>query len=638
MNLNPQQQRAVDIDSTRIILSAGAGSGKTRVLTQRIVRLLGRGFHPAELLALTFTNAAADEMKERVTVALGDDRPWRAKKLRLSTFHSWCAEILREYADKIGYDRNFTIRDEVDKADLVRYAAIMVGKCPEPGQKKKSGQWTSVKRLWQEADVVSAYYQLLKEAQAFDYDSLQTTLSGLIERDAGARRELQARWAHVLVDEYQDTGADQQRLLGLLAPNNLFVVGDHAQSIYGFRGAKVNGFVERAQDPTWSALQLPTNYRSRPEIVDAANRVGAAMQVPGLEMDAGRASRETVAVPLTEPLIALDESLRGATERLGGPTRLAYLELVEADLQWHVEADGRSWRDLACLAPTWRKLEQLAEHLKAAGIPHRIAKRTPGVWTTDAARWVVNCLRVAVQPADHVALWSVLTAFTPRVRMGAWAKVRGAAMREEQLVLDRALVDLADTAAGPLLSVIAQARDLVAAGDGATAVLKVCSVLMGTLIDDLHLPSKAKDVHDFHAAVREWAARTAEGDEATPEDSGVAAFLYAFSFRELEAAEPVGDEAPDEVTLTTIHGAKGLEWPCVWVLGCEPGSLPRSEDPEAPAYQEELRLFYVALTRAQDRLRLCWSEHRGRSPFVDLALGPDDAVVDDDDDLSGLLF
>ena len=606
MNLHPTQQAAIDIDAPRVAVLAAPGSGKTAVLTRRAVRLLAT-FHSSEVLLCTFTNAAAAEMRERIAAALPERERWKARKMVVSTIHSVALRALREYHDLLGMHERFSVYDDRDEDDLLIYAGRELGVVPAPGAKPKAGQVKSPRSLRGKPEVVGRVQSMLREAQAVTYDGMEEAFLGLL-RHPIAGPQLRRRWPHVLVDEAQDLSDTQHRIFAALRPDNLFMVGDFAQSIYGFRGARVDLFTSLADLPEWTRLEMPVNWRSLLPIVDAATRLGRAMATPGLDQEAGRPG---------------DISESWVLDELSGRERGEYLRAIVADMRGeHDKPLSAPWSAMAALAPTWHQLDQIAEALAEAGIPHRIARRTASVWESEAARWAVQCLRVAANPHDHIALWSAINAFTPRVSTGEWAGVRASAVGSSTPILDHATERLRASAGWRLLVVLSRARDLVRDGDGMLAIDVVCRVLTDMLGEDLHLTNKAADLAAFKTAHAEW-VQTSEGGIPT-----VADFLDAWSTRELDKAEPEPDEAPDAVTLTTVHGAKGLEWPCVWVLGCEPaGRRPWPATGDGPGFEEALRMFYVALTRGRDRVRLCWSETRGRSPFVGVALGPQAATT-----------
>jgi superfamily I DNA/RNA helicase len=587
--VNPAQTEAAHAIEARLLVRAAPGSGKTRTLVERVARLLETGFHPSELIALTFTRKAAAEMRERLEVRVpGKPAAWW-RQLHALTFHAWACKVIRTYHDKVGLPRNFSIRDEQDRESLVLYAARELGLCPAPGEKKRAGQWTSTRRLWQEAAVRTRYRQLLREACAVDFDGLELLLLELLRMPEVAE-EIRRQRLHVLVDEGQDTSKGQQEILDALAPLALFVVGDPGQSIYGFRGAHLEGFAALGARPEFRTIDLPTNYRSLPPIVEAASRLAAAMTPPGLAQVAGRTGGDA-------------QTIRD----LHAPAADLYDRVVD-DI-WcalTTKDDAPEWSGMAVLSPTWALLDALAETLSIAGIPHVVARGVLETWDTAPARQLIDCLRVAVNPHDHAALWSALNAFTPRISMGAWAKVRALAMTTGTTVLD-ALA--AGREAPALVDAIEALRAVLAAG--ATGWPAEADALIARLRAELgllHLDAKIADLDAVERAVCAW------GDEQEPGWT-VRDLLDWYAGRHVTdaGADP---EPPNAITLCTIHGAKGLEWPAVWVLGCEEGLLPRPGDAEEPR-----RLAYVAITRGRERVRMCWTEEAVPSRFIAEALG-----------------
>lgn len=604
---NPQQLDAITARDARLLVAAAPGSGKTRVLTERMALLLTDGVGPGEILALTFTRAAAEEMRERLKGRLPDRRPSLWHELDVLTYHAWAAKTLRRYADRVGLIPNFVIYDEQDKADLILYAGRECGLCPAPGEKKKAGQFTSAKRLWQEADVRRRYYGLLREAQAVDYDGLEIFMLRLLAQPDVAEA-IRSRRIHVLVDEAQDTSKEQQAILDALDPVNLFVVGDGAQSIYGFRGANVAGFTGLGARPKWRVIELPVNYRSLPPIVSAATSIGAAMAVPGLRQVAARegGDAETLA------------------ELTADDTEALHAALV-ADLYGRLDA-GTPWGGMAVLSPTWDLLDELSAALTEAEVPHVVARKQLAVWDSAAARWLVACLRVALNPHDHASLWHALNAFTPRVTLGWWAGVRSRAIGAGASVLAMACAGKeAPAIASVILSLHAElTEDPVTWPSFADSVIE----WMGLELTLLHLDNKRAEFAEVAQALSTW--RESRREAGQPDR--IVDLLDWYSGRHVtEAADQA--EQGDRVMLTTIHGAKGLEWPDVWVLGCEEGRLPRGADAAGEPIEEQRRAFYVAVTRGKDRVRMLWRRDRTRSRFIAEALGeraeePDEEAPD----------
>lgn len=551
--LSQEQQAAVDCTAPRVACLAAPGSGKTRVLVARIVRLLHEGVYPGEILALTFTRKAAREMRERLVAEAGK----AAGRVRLSTFHAWAAATLRDFAEQAHLDRQFTIRDDDDKADLVRWVGAELG-LPHK----------SVRRLWEEPEVRQRYRQLLRECGAVDYDGLEEGLLTLLKQDP-VRRALWARHAHVLVDEAQDTSRVQQDILAALNPANLFMVGDPGQSIYGFRGAHMSGFL--AQIEGWERADLTTNYRSANSIVAAASRLGAAMTTRGLEQVAAR-----------------EDEGEAKLARWG--YREDALESVAASVSSAVE-QGVDPSTLAVLSPTWSHLTALSEQLDSEGVPHRIAKRAADLWDSGEARWLASVLRVARCPYDHVSLLQALNHGRVRVPLVAWAKARALAAQGTGITLADAVAQHAPE--------IVFAAEEAETGEVDACVRELLAVLRAD-----HLDTRADRLDEVAQAAREW--QWARG-------VGWGEWLDWYGVRNVEQdLEPTEAQG---VTLATIHGAKGLEWDHVIVLGCDDGALPRPGEPE-----EQRRLFYVATTRARESVTwVAWSEAPSR--FVGEAMG-----------------
>jgi superfamily I DNA/RNA helicase len=559
--LNAEQQQAVACRDPRILCLAAPGSGKTRTLVERIADLLSSGWHPSEILAITFTRKAAREVRERVEERLGTRGARLARGLTIQTFHAFCASTLRAYHDVVELDRNFAIRDEGDREDLIKFVGRELG--------LKYSSWA---RLWKEEAVRTRYRALLRETRAVDYDELERLMLQLV-REHARGRDLRARYRHVLVDEVQDTSQEQQDLLEAIAPDHLFMVGDLAQSIYGFRGARPEGIVRLLSDEQWTLIRLATNYRSHPEIVATATRIAQAMTPPGLDQVAGRAAEGPF------PLVTL---VHGWHAQIGASIRETKAEL------------GAACSDCAVLAPRWAQLDELAAVLSGLGIPHEVARQRALIWDSAEARWLMNCLRVAMNPWDHVAYWAALEAFRPRVTLREWAEAREAAARTSQSVW----VTLDSRCRNALA--IARAME----GINQTGTVHLDHHAFEDILDamreefaELHLETRLAVVDELERAVCAWG----DGEAADGRTFDHRALLDWWAGRNVHDVEP--EARPDAVQLMTIHAAKGLEWRAVWVLGCEEGSLPRGNDPER--VEEQRRLFYVATTRGRDRVTWC---------------------------------
>jgi len=599
VRLNPHQQAAVDCNDDRIILIAGAGTGKTATLVKRVVRLIRAGWHPREVCCVTFTRSATAEMRTRLEEAIGP----RAKLIQISTFHSLCASTIRQYHDKVPISRQFSLYDDTDEDDLIAYVAveradrgILKSKANAAAKGKR---WklhpATRKRLLRDPAVVGRVEQLLKEAQALTYDRLETVMLGLLGHEDIAA-ELRRRWEHVMVDEGQDLSDTQHAILETLNPRHLFIVQDLSQAIYQFRGGRPDIMVALMESEDWTVLTMPTNYRSLPPVIEVANACAARMAVPGLEMEAAREDDGSL-LPV-QRLTGQDRDV------LHGNIAEQMITLRQASELLGVSPD---WHNCAILAPTWNLLHRLAPALEAAGIPHRIAKRALDVWETQEARWAIDCLRVACNPWDHNSLRRALGAFRGRVSAGKWAKARASALGLGVSVVDVA----AELGFAPsIMQAITMGRLLLVTDDhlSADGAFRAIRSALQRELRALHLDTKAQGLDVLAEAFDAWLA-------AQPEDERTVQHLLTwYAGRKITDPE-VQPEDEDQVVLTTIHGAKGLEWPCVWVIGLEEGYLPRKK-PTAEQLEESRRLFYVAATRARDRLRLCWSGHKEPSRFL----------------------
>jgi len=614
MNLSPQQRHVVDLTDTHIRCLAAPGSGKTRVLIERAVRIL-RSHHPKEVVLLTFTRKAANEMRERLKAAMPDKRERFWRDLQITTFHSWALRTLRRWSDKIGMVKNFTVRDAADKDDVVLYAGRQLNVVPALGAKKKAGQVSTAKSAWEREAVRHTYWSLMRESQAADYDMLEMLLHGLFKKPAVVE-SIRAGICHVLVDEYQDTSKLQQAILDLLDPPNAFVVGDPGQGIYGFRGAHPEGFHELGARPGWTTVHLDTNYRSYPPIVAAASRLAAAMEPKGLEQVAGRdwpgederAVLDVLAAPTRDALTRLmvEDILTAASLVIGE----AMEPIAKDDTGWirmlPEPIPGIAWRDMAILSPNWDLLTDLEPALTAAGIPCRLARKKGDLWDEPEVRWLVNILRVAVNPEDHLSLWSALNAFTPRVTLMEWATLRSTAATRGISIVDVMPGWVPAKCEYVWQAILRFSVDGLDLDDG-------LAILQDELRTELHLDSRVEGLMRVAEAIETWAA---EWNQTHDAPATTVDFLDWYSERNVH---DVADEedAPDAVTLGSVHSFKGLERKAVWIVGCEEGRWPRSE--QGAAYQESLRLFYVAATRGKDRVRLCTSLHKPPSRFIFLA-------------------
>ncbi|HEV7656538.1 MAG TPA: DNA helicase PcrA [Mycobacteriales bacterium] len=616
--LNPSQRAAVEHAGSPLLIVAGAGSGKTRVLTYRIAHLLAhRGAQPGEILAITFTNKAAGEMKERVSALVGP----RARSMWVSTFHSMCVRILRAEAKTLGLKSTFSIYDQADSQRLMtmvcrdldldpkRYPArSMLAQISNlKNELVDPDEWAAkagngIEKVLSEA--YTAYQTRLRQAHALDFDDLIMTTVTLLQAFPAAAEHWRRRFRHVLVDEYQDTNHAQYVLVrelvgpsgGELAPAELAVVGDADQSIYAFRGASIRNILEFERDyPDATTILLEQNYRSTQTILTAANAVisrNANRKPKNLWSDAGAGHKIVGYVADNEH----DEAAWVA----GEIDRLSDTEDIQPT-------------DVAVFYRTNAQSRVFEEVFIRVGLPYKVVG---GVrfYERREVRDMLAYLRLIANTTDVVSLRRILN--TPRRGIGDRAEACvGALASRERIAFAEALERAAD-APGIAARSVAAINDFVTLmielraveageGNGPAAVLEAVIDKTGYLreleaSDDPQDESRVDNVRELVSVAREY-------EQTRGGDSGVAVTLA--DFLEQVALVADADSIPDAdghggvVTLMTLHTAKGLEFPVVFLTGMEDGVFPHLRtlgDPQE--LEEERRLAYVGITRARRRL------------------------------------
>ncbi len=637
--LNPEQREATEHFEGPILVLAGAGSGKTRVLTSRVCHLVrGHGVSPARILAVTFTNKAAGEMRERVTRMLGQE----PAGLWMGTFHAIGARILRRHADRLGWDRTFAIFDADQSLRLVKKVQEEVGLDPKRWNPRAlrgemsnaKNQLVSAGAFAQEhgesfdvflravAKVFGPYQQALRDQNAFDFDDLLQKPVELFEQNPALLDRYRERFAFVLVDEYQDTNGAQFRFLELLASEhgNLMVVGDDDQSIYRWRGADIRNILGFEQTfPGARVVRLERNYRSTSKILDAANAV------------------------IAENVNRKGKTLR--TERSGGESLTlveCYDENDEArwivgDLKARFENDGSlTYRSFAVLYRTNAQSRALEDAFRREGIPYQVVGSVR-FYERREIQDVLAYLRLISNPRDAGAFERVVN--YPRRGIGSTSLARLAAWAggEELSPLAAAAraSEAPDIPPGAVRSLEAFAA-LIQKYSGRAARAPV-GVLLEELVEELdlerHLMDEGPEGEDRARNVAELVAGALDFDTSlmgSLEDEEMGGFTELDLFLQqvaLIADVDRMDPDADAAVLMTLHNAKGLEFPVVYIAGLEDGLFPLARAYDEPeALEEERRLFYVGITRAEDKLNLVWARQRRRagdvtygtlSPFVD---------------------
>jgi DNA helicase-2/ATP-dependent DNA helicase PcrA len=599
--LNPEQRAAVLATEGPVLILAGAGSGKTRVITHRIAHLvLERGVAGDRILAVTFTNKAAQEMKVRAEALLGQSLPaW------ISTFHSLCVRLLRRDAAAAGLPRGFVIYDEDDQLAALRDAMKRLdlseklhpprrllsrisalknmGRDPEQPQDELFGSGVL-------ARVSEAYHQVLASARALDFDDLLLRAVRLLGENADVREAYRRRFSYLLVDEYQDTNRAQYELIRHLtgSQGNLTVVGDEDQSIYSWRGASLGNILDFEADfPGARVLRLEENYRSTQAILDTASGLVAHnVKRKGKTLRAVKSGGEAILLHT-----AGDEFQEAAF----------VVERIAA-----VRREGR----VAVLYRMNAQSRLLEEGLLRMRIPYLVVGGV-GFYARKEVKDILAYLRLILNPADPVAFRRVLNVPPRGIGERTLGEVEAcAAARGVSLLL--ALGAVVDDALLPARATqpLARFRELLLNLQREAEQLSLRRLLERTLeltgYSALLAQEDSQESQDRLANLAELIAAAAEF-EAREEGADLAGFLDRVSL--LSDADQVRDDVP--VLLMTLHAAKGLEFDSVFLVGLEEGLVPHSRSLErADALEEERRLCYVGMTRAISRLALSWAQSR----------------------------
>jgi DNA helicase-2/ATP-dependent DNA helicase PcrA len=633
LDLNPVQKEAVEHPGGPVLIVAGAGSGKTRVLTYRIAHLIGEGTSPFAILAITFTNKAADEMKGRVARLVGSV----AESMWVSTFHSACVRILRREAPKIGYRSSFSIYDAADSERLIKLClkeleidpkrvsprAVAAVISDAKNKLMNAGLYSDFASGWREqviASVYKEYERRLAEASAFDFDDLIMRTVEIFDRFPEALGHYQDRFLHVLVDEFQDTNYAQARLATLLAGKwrNIFVVGDVDQGIYAFRGATIRNLLDFERDwPDARVITLEQNYRSTRTILDAANAV--------IENNVMRKPKTlwTQSIP-GDPIIRYhaqnehDEAVWAGDEIRRLRDELGYT-LSEVAIFYRTNAQSRV----------------LEEVFSTRELPYRVVGGV-GFYERKEIKDLFAWLRAAINPQDAVSVGRAAQA--PRrgigdvslARLAQFARSEGIPMGS---ALERAeeVEGVSRRARGGMLELARLFDRIRSAAENGTPVESIVKLAwessgyMSELASERTFESLSRQEN-----LKELAGVAREFDESASE-GGLTSFLERIALitdTDMSSGDDVG------VTLMTLHNAKGLEFSVVFVLGMEDGVFPHMRSLTDPdQLEEERRLCYVGITRARERLylldawaRSLWGGVSYNRPSRFLAEVPDELV------------
>ena len=626
--LNTVQREAVTCTEGASLIVAGAGSGKTRVLTYRIAYLLQQGVPASRIMALTFTNKAAREMKERIQRLVDAND---ARYLMMGTFHHVCTRLLRPNADRLGYTRDFTIYDTTDSKSVIKAICKERGldeKIYKPGavqsrisMLKNSGISPSAYganqqllredrevRMYELATVYEQYQVRLRAANAMDFDDLLINTLVLMRTFPEVRTQIQEQFQYILVDEYQDTNYIQFLLVKQLAEpqNNICVVGDDAQSIYSFRGADIRNILNfRQQYPDAQLFKLERNYRSTQTIVNAANslihkNIHQIEKTVYSEKEAG------------QPL-HLQPYMDDRTEALGVATSI--------QKQKH-----KGYDSFAVLYRTNAQSRVIENELRKLNIPYRIYGGT-SFYQRKEIKDVLGYLRLAVNPRDNEALLRIY-AFPGRgIGETTMKKVSLNAIEHHQSYLD-VMRKPEDTGLDVNAGTIKKLRTFAQYIDGLSEqsetmdayaftemVLRTSGVMTALALDRSQEGiDRAQNVQELLNAIREFVEqRVNEGVDFTP----ITDFLSEVSLQ-TDQDENLTDTS-ERVTLMTVHAAKGLEFPVVFIVGLEENLFPSQFAVKPSEVEEERRLLYVAITRAMEQCYLSFARQRFRNGTFNFA-------------------
>ena len=617
LDLNPAQREAVEYRKGPLLVLAGAGSGKTRVLTARLAHLVAQGqVRPHRILAVTFTNRAAGEMRRRVGELLGRE----PAGLWIGTFHSLAARLLRREAPLLGFTSQFTIYDEDDRLALVKRLLERLGHSPKTFPPRlitslisaAKNRLVSPEELGATADdapsrVAAAVYanlgDALRTANAMDFDDLLLHPLALFAEHPDRMAYYQDRFVSILVDEFQDTNRAQYLLVKQLGARHrdICAVGDDDQSIYAWRGADLRNMLDFQSDfPEAALIRLEQNYRSTQRILDAANGVIAENRA--------RLGKTLFTVrPGGEPIVLV----ASADER-------DEAEWVARELRSKSAEEHYAFSDMAVLYRTNAQSRAFEEAFRRSVIPHRVVGAV-SFYERREVKDLVAYLRLIVNPADDEAFLRAVQVPRRGIGLGSLAALQAATAQWRRPLLETAALadrigDLRPLAKPAFQQFAKLIEDFRAVLRGTTPVA-LLERLLETLHYEAYLAEEGPEGMERIENVRELIAGAAEWSEEAdlePEDaaSPVERFLTTAALATSE--DKVGGD-PEGVTLLTVHAAKGLEWPIVILAGLEDGLFPLSRALDTPeGTEEERRLAYVGITRARDRLYLTWARARRR--------------------------
>lgn len=632
--LNPAQRAAVENYDVASLIIAGAGSGKTRVLTSRIAYMIEQGVAPYNILALTFTNKAAEQMRSRIAQMLPDSR---SRYIRMGTFHSVFSRILRENADRIGFPESFTIYEPSDCKNLLktifrelnlsddRYKPNAIASrisyaknsLVTPGAYLANSVYAAEDRQAQIPEfgnIYNIYCQRCKRNGAMDFDDLLLQTNILLRDCPDVLARYQELFKYILVDEYQDTNYAQYVIIRRLSQlhSKVCVVGDDAQSIYSFRGAKIENILSFQKDfPDAKVFKLEQNYRSTRTIVEAANSV--------IVRNSKRMDKHCFSAGDVGEKIRI---LKAYTDR-------EEAEMVVSDLRDKVRAAGDAWSEAVILYRTNNQSAVLEDNLRRRGIPYRIYKGS-SFYDHKEIKDMLAYIRLVINPRDDEAFRRIVNypargiGDTTVQRIAQLAAERGVSMWEavDALVAEPVTDPVQRTIARKVAEFVAMIRALSLARndkglyDFGMEIASRSGIIAAYRTENTPEATSALDnieelLNSMQLFKEQCDAEIRGGERTAEEEATVEEWLQnVMLMTDMDKDDP---EDSNKVTLMTVHSAKGLEYKYVYIVGMEENLFPSQRASEsADGMEEERRLFYVALTRAKVSATISFAEMRFR--------------------------
>lgn len=612
--LNPEQYRAVTTVNGAILIIAGAGSGKTRVITFRIAHMLDMGIPQSQILALTFTNKAAKEMSDRVK----ELTQRKLQNLTVSTFHAFGVKVLRADIDKLGYRENFSIYDETDRTALIKECgrelkfspdALDIYKISQLFSNIKTGRknWQTENDMYRQ--LYDCYQEGLKLYNAVDFDDLIVLPIKLFRENPDVLERYRDRFKYIMVDEFQDTSHQQYELMHLLADENVAVVGDDDQSIYSWRGADYQNIINFEKDFKVTEIRLEQNYRSTGTILDAANGViSHNTNRKDKKLWSGKGEGKPIEIYMPE----------NETEEAN---------FIAESIQGIAIEEKKTYDDFGVLIRANTQSRYIEEAFLQANIPYTMSGGT-SFFERKEIKDIISYLRVIANHDDDINLLRIIN--VPRRGIGRaaiqvineeaeklgstlWTAIQSLVQTEDSAASENLKEDLQD-----FVNLIESNRQKLLSGRGLSKKVR-------EMVEEINYKdylsteySKSEKAVRFKLKNIELLLEMMERWEIDPDNTNPSLFNYLNRITLMSRDNGDDENDKGKVNLMTIHASKGLEFPVVFIAGAEEGLIPhqRSVDENSGNVEEERRLFYVAITRAREKLIISSCQKRRKMQAI----------------------